>query len=158
MLIHRFRKFEHLQAIRAQNFNLLRKLMGSISSLEPLVVHRNVQAHGIYMFAMRYKPECSGGLSIDRFLEYVQAEGVPIYRAFESTLSAQPAIKDLAAKHPRYFRSLATSVANEAAKDTVYIPQGILLGTERDMEDIVAAVNKVERNFPNRTSQRRRSK
>ena len=158
LLIHRFKMFERLQATRAQNFGVLRRLMESISSLEPLVVHPNVQAHGMYMFVMRYKSERCGGLSIDRFLEYVQSEGVPVYRAFDATLSDQPAIKDLAAKHPRYFRSLATPVANEAAKDTVYIPQEIFLGTGRDMEDIVAAVNKVERNFSKRTSQHRSNK
>jgi dTDP-4-amino-4,6-dideoxygalactose transaminase len=145
LLLHRFKRFDERQAIRMRNFQLLRTLMADTASLEPLAVHRGVRAHGMYMFAMRYKPEHCGGLSLEKFLELVGAEGAPIYRAFAATLSNQPAMQHLMRKRPKYFRRLPTPIADRAAQETVYIAQSVFLGTADDMEDIAAAVRKVQR-------------
>ncbi len=145
LLIHRFRTFDGMQAVRRKNFQHLRKLMSDVACLEPLSVDSDVRAHGMYMFAMRYKQEYCGALSIESFLELIQAEGAPVYRAFSTTMSDQPAMQNLMKSHPEYFRCLPTPVADQAAIEVVYIPQHVFLGTPNDMEDIVAAVKKVER-------------
>ena len=116
-----------------------------------------VRAHGMYMFAMRYRREHCGGRSIDKFLDLVQAEGAPIYRAFAATMSDQPVMLELAKRRPNYFRRLPTPVSDQAAKDTVYIPHNIFLGTAADMDDIVAAVEKVERHCRERSLSKRAS-
>jgi dTDP-4-amino-4,6-dideoxygalactose transaminase len=145
LLIHRFSTFDRLQATRRKNFQYLRELMANIACLMPLALHAGVRAHGMYMFAMRYKLEHCGGLSIEKFLDLVQAEGAPVYRAFAVTMSNQVAMQHLMKKHPKYFRRLPTPVSDQAAQEIVYIPQNVFLGTTGDMEDIVAAVRKVER-------------
>ena len=144
LLLHRFKDFDRRQAIRRTNFNLLRSLMKGVGSLEPLAVYPGVRAHGMYMFAMRYKSDKCGGLSLDSFIELVRAEGAPIFRAFAATMSDQPAMQQLMRKRPEYFRRLPTPVADQAAEDTVYIPQHVFLSTANDMDDIVAAIRKVE--------------
>jgi dTDP-4-amino-4,6-dideoxygalactose transaminase len=155
LLLYRFKQFDRHQAIRRTNFDLLRSLMRDIGCLEPLTVAANVHAHGMYMFAMRYKPDRCGGLPLDSFIELVQAEGAPIYRAFAATLSDQPAMQQLIRKRPDYFRRLPTPVADQAADATVYIAQNVFLGTPDDMEDIVAAMRKVERHCRERASRAR---
>lgn len=145
LLIHRFKEFPRLQAIRRKNFQYLRELMADVPCLESLTISAGVHAHGMYMFASRYKHEYCGGLSIEDFLEFVQAEGAPVYRAFSTTISNQPAMQDLRKKRPEYFRCLPTPVADQAAREAVFIPQHVFLGTTGDMEEIVAAVKKVER-------------
>jgi dTDP-4-amino-4,6-dideoxygalactose transaminase len=152
VLLYRFKHFDRRQAIRLRNFDLLRGLMKNVGCLEALAVHPGVRAHGMYMFAMRYKPEHCGGLPLDSFIELIQAEGAPIYRAFAATMSDQPAIKQLMRKRPDYFRRLPTPIADRAAQETVYIAQNVFLGTPVDMEDIVAAVSKVERQCSRRGS------
>jgi hypothetical protein len=96
------------------------------------------------------QPERCGGLSLDDFLELVRAEGAPIYRAFAATMSDQPAMQHLMRKRPEYFRRLPTPVSDRAAEETVYIAQQVFLGTADDMEDIVAALRKVERHCSKR--------
>jgi dTDP-4-amino-4,6-dideoxygalactose transaminase len=155
LLLHRFKHFDRRQAIRLKNFDLLRSLIKEIDSLEPVATHAGVRAHGMYMFAMRYRPDRCGGLSLDSFIELVQAEGAPIYRAFSVTMSDQPAMQHLMRKRPDYFRRLPTPVADRAAEETVYIAQNVFLGTAADMEDIVAAVRKVERHCGTRYSRGR---
>jgi dTDP-4-amino-4,6-dideoxygalactose transaminase len=144
LLLHRFKFFERRQAARLGNFELLRTLIAEITCLEPLVVNAGVRAHGMYMFAMRYKKDHCGGLALDSFIDLVQAEGAPIYRAFAATMSDQPAMQHLMRKRPEYFRRLPTPVSDQAAQDTVYIAQNVFLGAADDMEDIVAAIRKVE--------------
>jgi dTDP-4-amino-4,6-dideoxygalactose transaminase len=155
LLLTRFRHFDRRQAIRSNNFNLLRSLMKEVGCLEPLATHPSVRAHGMYMFAMRYKPDRCGGLSLDSFIELVQAEGAPIYRAFAATMSEQPAIQQLIRKRPEYFRRLPTPVSDRAADETAYIAQQFFLGTADDMEDIVAAIRKVEGHCSPRVSRAR---
>jgi dTDP-4-amino-4,6-dideoxygalactose transaminase len=145
LLLHRFKRFDERQSIRMRNFQSLRTLMADTASLEPLAVHHGVRAHGMYMFAMRYKREHCGGVSLQKFLELVRAEGAPIYQAFAATMSDQPAMQHLMRKRPEYFSRLPTPIADRAAQETVYIAQNVFLGTADDMEDIAAAVRKVQR-------------
>jgi dTDP-4-amino-4,6-dideoxygalactose transaminase len=156
LLLERFQHFDRRQAIRKRNFELLRNLMRDIGCLEPLAVDPRVRAHGMYMFAMRYKPEHCGGTPVDTFLELVGAEGAPIYRGFATTMSDQPAIQQLMRRRPQYFRRLPTPVADRAASETLYIAQDVFLGTAADMEDIAGAIKKVETWCIKMTSQRDR--
>ena len=158
LLLHRFKHFEERQAVRKSNFELLRWLMKDTACIEPLAVHPDVRAHGMYMFAMRYKPDHCGGLSVEQFLELVRAEGAPIYRAFATTMSDQPAMQHLMRKRPEYFRRLPTPIADRAAEETVYIAQNVFLGTADDMADIAGAVRKVESHCTERASRGRARK
>ena len=144
LLLDQFKLFERRQERRRASFQLLRSLLTETGCLRPLALHPGVRAHGMYMFPMRYSPDHCGGLSLDRFLELVQAEGAPIHRAFTLTIADQPAMQRIARRHPQYFRRQATPVADQAVKETVYIPQNVFLGDAADMADIVAAVRKVE--------------
>jgi dTDP-4-amino-4,6-dideoxygalactose transaminase len=144
LLLHRLKTFDKRQELRRRNFDLLRSLMTEITCLQPLSLHPGVRAHGMYMFAMRYKSDRCGGLSLTQFLDLVQGEGAPIYRAFTTTISDQPAMHQLISKRPYYFRRLPTPVAERAAEETVYIAHNVFLGTPADMEEIVAIVRKVE--------------
>jgi dTDP-4-amino-4,6-dideoxygalactose transaminase len=147
LLIHRFPGFQQQQSIRRQNFQYLRELMQELACLKPLALYAGARAHGMYMFAMRYKQEYCGGLLIDNFLELIQAEGAPVDRSFRATMSDQPVMQNLMKKRPEYLRRLPTPVADQAAREVVYIPQNVFLGTRGDMEDILAAVRKVERHY-----------
>lgn len=148
LLVHRFKTFDRMQAIRHKNFLHLRNLMRDVTCVEPLAQHVGVRAHGMHMFVIQFKNGRVGGLPIDAFVELVQAEGAPIYRSFTSTMSDQPVMQDLIKKRPQYFRRLPTPIADRAAQETLFIPQNVFLGPPSDMEDIVAAIVKVERHCP----------
>ena len=145
LLMTRLGYFDSQQTTRRNNFQYLRDLINNaVLCLKPLALHPGVKAHGMYMFALRYVDAHCGGLPIDNFLELVQAEGVPIYRSFTLTLSEQPAIRNLNKKRSAYFRRLPTPVADHAIHSIAYIPQEVFLGSTNDMDDIIAAIRKVE--------------
>lgn len=145
LLTQRFKHFPQEQSTRAANFLRLREHLKEVNCVSSLAVAPSVTAQGMYMFPLRYTSEACGGLGIDEFLDLVRAEGAPIYRAFELTMSDQPVMKSLAQRRPEYLRRLPTPVADQAAQDMAYIPQNVFLGGAADMDDIVSAIRKVER-------------
>jgi dTDP-4-amino-4,6-dideoxygalactose transaminase len=152
LLLHRLKFFELEQERRRRNFFRLRELMQSVRCVEPQAIHPGVRKHGVHMFVMRYKREFCGGISIGDFLSACGAEGAPIYRGYETTMSEQPALQKLMAKRPEYFRLMPTPVSDQATKELIYIAQEIFLGSEADMKEIAAAVSKVEAHYSRRSS------
>jgi dTDP-4-amino-4,6-dideoxygalactose transaminase len=145
LLLDRLDRFDELQAIRARNFASLRQRLTAIASLRPLDLHSGVRKHGMYMFVMRYRPEACGGLPLDAFIERVNAEGIPLTRCYSATMSAQVVMQNLRAKRPEYIRVLPTPVADKAANEIVYLSANVLLADDSDLDDIVTAIGKVER-------------
>jgi dTDP-4-amino-4,6-dideoxygalactose transaminase len=150
LLLDRFGTLEREQEVRRRNFALLRDLLADTKCIEPQVADSRVRKHGVHMFAMRYKSDNCGGVSIEDFLRACGAEGAPIHRGYTCTMSAQPAFQKLMIKRAEYFRVMPTPVADQATKEFIYIPQEIFLGTKIDMEDIGAAVRKVEQHYRKR--------
>ncbi|HKZ78745.1 MAG TPA: DegT/DnrJ/EryC1/StrS family aminotransferase [Pyrinomonadaceae bacterium] len=147
LLSYRFGRFEAEQERRRQNFITLRELLKDTTCVKPLAIQRGVRRHGMHMFPMRYFPENCGDLSFKDFLIAAQAEGTPIYQAYNATISAQPATQKLMSKHPDFIRLLPTPVSDRAVNGVGYIPHEIFLGTEEDMADIAAALTKVQRHY-----------
>jgi hypothetical protein len=69
-----------------------------------------------------------------------------------STIAEQPAVHDLRARRPKYVRVMPTPVSDRAVTNTLYIASSIFLGEPGDMDDIVAAIEKVERALRGRTA------
>jgi dTDP-4-amino-4,6-dideoxygalactose transaminase len=147
LLLDRLKVFENQQSRRWRNFQRLRELLTGIRCVEPLALHAGVRLHGVHMFVMRYKTEQCGNRSIEDFMRIAGAEGLPIYRGYELTLSQQPALAKLIAKRPEYIRVQDTPVADAATKELIYIQQEIFLGSESDMEEIAGALRKIDAHY-----------
>ncbi|MGJ0396971.1 MAG: DegT/DnrJ/EryC1/StrS family aminotransferase [Methylocystis sp.] len=147
LLLHRLRRFDALQARRAKRFDLLEGLIGEEQALTPLRRHPGVRRHGMYMFAMRYRPERCRGAPLEIFLAALAAEGAPVHRLYPATIAGQPIMRKLMATRPDYVRVLPTPNADRAIDELVYIAHEIFLGTDADMQDIAAAIAKVTAHY-----------
>jgi dTDP-4-amino-4,6-dideoxygalactose transaminase len=147
LLLHRLGRFESQQAIRKRNFDRLRQLLAGVRAVEPLAIDPRVRAHGMYMFVVRYRSEHCGGATVEAFLEAVRAEGAPLQRCYVATIADQPAVQELRRRRPDYVRVLPTPVADAAVMNILYIAASVFLGPPHDMDDICAAIGKVERAF-----------
>lgn len=147
VLLHRLRRLEVEQQLRAKNMAILREALSDIACVEPLGIGRGVVRHGVHMFVMRYHADHCAGLRIADFLNAVNSEGVPLGRAYDMTLSRQPAMLNLAEKRPEFVRTTDTPVADAAVKEMVYVPHPLFLGNSDDMHEIAAALRKVQRHF-----------
>ena len=147
ILLQRMQKLEAEQQRRAENFQLLREHLADVSCLRPLGIGPGVQRHGVHMFVMRYDTEECGGLSIEDFINAVQAEGLPMNRGYTATMAQQPALQLIAEKHPSYLRVLPTPVADAAVKNMLFLPHEIFLGSASDMSEVAAAFRKVQTRY-----------
>ena len=101
----------------------------------------------MYMFVLRYHAARCGGTPIDEFLRLAAAEGAPFNRCYVSTMSEQQAMKRIVERNPEYIRVLPTPVADQAAREILYMSSDIFLGTEQDMADIAGIVRKLDRHL-----------
>jgi dTDP-4-amino-4,6-dideoxygalactose transaminase/predicted dehydrogenase len=147
VLLHRLRTLEAEQELRHARFMLLRDLLADVPCVEPLGIGPGVVRHAVHMFVLRYRPEHCDGLSIEDFLQTVQAEGLPIHRSYDMTLAQQPVMQRLAEKHPDYVRVLPTPVADQAVQEIIYLPHPLFLGSEADMAEIAAIFRKVQAHY-----------
>jgi dTDP-4-amino-4,6-dideoxygalactose transaminase/predicted dehydrogenase len=147
VLLHRLRTLEGEQQTRATRAHTLRNELAGNSCVEPLALGPGVQRHGVHMFVMRYQQELCGGLSIEDFVRAMQAEGIPISRGYAATMAQQPALQRIGEKYPEYLRVLPTPVSDQAVKDMLFLPHYLFLGSDEDMKEIAAALQKVQASY-----------
>ena len=123
-----------------------------MTALRPLVRDPRVTQHGYHLFITRYDPEAFEGLPRARFLEALRAEGIPCSEGYVP-LYRMPAIQNGIRRLRAAFgradageSDLPNCPVTEraCASEGIWFFQTMLLGTEADMDDIVAAVQKVQ--------------
>jgi dTDP-4-amino-4,6-dideoxygalactose transaminase len=68
----------------------LNKLLSEVDGLRPLPEDERITRQGFYFYLFRYDSKEFGGLSRDRFLEAMKAEGVPIGRTYGTPIHKYP--------------------------------------------------------------------
>ncbi len=136
-------RLEHQMERRTSNARLLDKLLSGIEGIEPLLPHPNTTVHAYHLYAFRYQLEAFGGWTKERFLEAVNAEGIPVMAGYGTPLYRQPALaelipnlEELAARCP---------VSEQACRDTIWIAQTVLLAEAEAMHAIAEGIAKVKR-------------
>jgi dTDP-4-amino-4,6-dideoxygalactose transaminase len=115
---------------------------------EPRMTRRS---YHMYIFRV---DEPALGISRDRFLEALQAEGVPAskgwYRPlygnglFQQAHQGPPhGIKAALAGKGADYRQVCCPVCEQVCRDAVWIPQQVLLASESELQVLAAAIEKV---------------
>jgi dTDP-4-amino-4,6-dideoxygalactose transaminase len=138
-------------AQRHKNARLLDRLLGEIEGITPQKLAAQCTRNGQYAYIFHVDRTSFAGISIERFIAAMNAEGIPNQASY-------PPLHDLAVfKSGEYRKKLTGRQAEEphpflkrdfpethrAAWETVWIPQPALLGDEQDMREIAAALKKI---------------
>jgi len=145
--------------LRARNAALLRQGLEGIEGLYLQAEDPRVTRRSYHLFAMRVV-ESEFGLSRDRFVEALRAEGIPISPGYPHPLYRNP-LFERKGDGPRYcpvscpfygrdmdYGLVECPNAERACREVAWLPQWVLLGSEADMEAIVAAARKVHAHAP----------
>lgn len=152
VLLAQLTRLENLAARREENGRYLATQLSAHTALRPLARDSRVTQHGYHLFISRYNAETFEGLPRDRFLAALRAEGVPCSEGYVP-LYRMPAIQAGVRRLKRavgqaggYPETMPECLVTERACSTegVWFTQSMLLGTQADMDDIVAAVRKVQ--------------
>jgi dTDP-4-amino-4,6-dideoxygalactose transaminase len=156
LLIGQLDMLPELAAKRARNAALLSSALSAIPGVRPLPGQRGITREAIYCYVFQYRPE-RRDVARDLFVAALEAEGIPcdgrfyepVYRSdlFYATPENCPQLC-LDRDRPVDYSTVRCPVSERAAYDeSVWLPQFLLLGDEKDVEEIATAVAKVSRNL-----------
>jgi len=146
---------------RHQNARVLDRELRKMPGITPQKLDERCTRNGQYAYIFHFDNKEFDGISTERFIEAINAEGIPNQASY-------PQLHDLHMfRNGEYRKCLSGSQAKEehaflkhsfpytqlAAWETVWIPQPALLGDEQDMHEIVAAISKIQRNAKDLASQ-----
>ena len=126
------------------------KALDGIAGVRPLPPQPEITRDTVYCYVFQFRPG-RDDVARDLFVAAVEAEGIPcdgrfyepVYRSdllFATPENCPQLTKDYSDVH--------CPVSERAAyRESVWLPQFVLIGEDRDVEDIAAAVEKVTRNL-----------
>ncbi len=103
--------------------------------------------HAYHLYPMLIDESQFGGRSRDEIVEAVNAEGITVSSGYTDLLSNQSGLKQLAADHVDAVRVEPCPVTEDVCRRSIWVFQEMLLASESDMDDIVAAFAKLQRAF-----------
>jgi len=147
LLLAQARRLEEQSDRRTRNALYLAERLAEIPGITPLSRDPRITRHAYHLFIFRYRPEAFGGLPRAEFLAALRAEGVPCSPGYDP-LYRSPAFKIDTRTHPfpagRDYGRLHLPVVEQGCAEAVWLTQAMLLAEREDMDDIVAAVRKIQ--------------
>lgn len=138
---------------RERSAAILTAGLAGLDGLEPVARDDSCTTHAFHLYQLRYDPTGFGGLSREQFAAAMRAEGIPIGPGYRIPLDRQPVFAerrfdpaatgyDPARPNTRYG---ALELPNTLAfcAEVLWIPQPVLLGSDRDLADVLTAAEKV---------------
>jgi len=144
---------------RNKNAQYLRSKIKDIPGIIPYKLYNNVTRAAFHMFAFRYKKEEFQDLSRSKFLEALNAEGIPNLSGYAPFLNKQPYLnnafqsKNYQKMYPKemldfdkYTDQNKCPENDVLCEEAVWLMQNLLLAEKSDMDDIAAAIEKIHKN------------
>lgn len=158
ILLAQLQRLKEATKRRAEMYDYFCKLLHSeVRGIRVLERDPRITEIATYQVVMRYNREAYGGLHRDRFLEALRAEGVDLDGPFYLPIYQSPLFNARSDEWPmlreRYGdgvleAKISCPVAEKAAyEEAIWMHYPHLMGTKKDIEDIVEAIKKVEDHF-----------
>ncbi len=154
MLSAQLTRLDEQTARRHRNAQLLDKLLADIAGITPQKLDPRCTRNGHYAYIFYYDAKQFGGQPTKRFIEAMNAEGIPNQAAYppvhELDLfkngSYRRRLCPEHAKEEHRFLESAFPVTQRAAWECYWLPQYALLGDEEDMQEVALAIKKIQQN------------
>ncbi len=149
------RRMPEQTELRAANYAHLKAGLREISGLLLPEDDGRIERQPYYLLTFWYAPEAFGGLPREAFLEAMQAEGIPFKPTYPHPLYRNPlfvAEQDELSRRGWYpaqdYPRLQLPVAERVCREGVWLNHNALLGSRRDVDDILEALRKVQKLTP----------
>jgi L-glutamine:2-deoxy-scyllo-inosose/3-amino-2,3-dideoxy-scyllo-inosose aminotransferase len=155
VLLPQLARFEKQLDTKNENLKILREKLRKVPGITILEPKSKVTRQGLYGFGVRYNPEAFGNLPQDIVVSAIKAEGVPIqvpynivYKSGLWTPGAKLVNfgKGVNAAERLGLNSDCPVAERTSYKEGLVLLHHLFLGTSADMDDIVAAFEKVQKN------------
>jgi dTDP-4-amino-4,6-dideoxygalactose transaminase len=149
-------RLEEQAQTRDRNAAYLSEMLREKPGVAPARMYPGCTRNGYHVYMMRYDAEAMSGLPRERFIEAMRAEGIPISAGYtplnrhpflENTLNSRTFRAVYSQEDIARWRERNQCPANDRlCKEGLGFAHTVLLGSRHDMEDIAAAIRKVQRN------------
>lgn len=152
LLLAQMDRLDEQTARRNDSGDYLTSRLQAIDGIEPTVRGPEVTRHAYHLYIFRYKSGAFGGVPKKRFIEALQAEGIPASPGYSIPLYQQPVFtqknfgsyQHAAAPRDIDYANLHLPETERACfEEAVWFTQNVLLGSREDMDDIVRAIAKI---------------
>jgi len=145
--------------VRQTNAERLTKAIHQIPGLKHIRVYEPSIRHGYYYYLVRYEPASFNHADPEKLCAALNAEGIPFVPGDRKPLYRHPVFKpeNLAGslcpevleqiRHSKNLQNPECPVSEEACNCTLLLRHQVLLGNEKDMDDIAEAFWKVHKNI-----------
>jgi dTDP-4-amino-4,6-dideoxygalactose transaminase len=156
-LLGQIRRVEAQSLLRDKNCLYLEKLLSGIKGVRPTRKYTGQTRRAYYEYQLIYENEFFNGLPKEKFIQAMRAEGIGFGNGIDSSLHLDPFIETYLNMKPfqklfskerldRYRKENVCPVNERIGKETgLSLGQRVFLGSEKDMEDIVAAIVKIQK-------------
>jgi dTDP-4-amino-4,6-dideoxygalactose transaminase len=142
LLIAQLERVPEQTARRQRNAAYLSAKLRAVPGIQPLAIPSFATGHAWHIYVLRFDAQAFG-LSRETFLKALVAEGIPASSGYAHPLYRNPMFLDPALPED-YSRYAELCPASErACREAVWLEHRLLLGEERDMDDIVCAVERI---------------
>lgn len=153
LLSQQLSRLDEQAALRTENATYLDQAFEEIEGITPQSTDHRCTRHGRYAYIFHYDREAFAGVPTERFIQALNAEGIP-------TQLSYPPIHELPVFLNEEYRSrlcpeqqnaehvfLKAKFPNtvRAAREAVWLPHRVLLGTSHDIDDILRAIRKIQK-------------
>jgi perosamine synthetase len=157
-LLSQIKRLEAQSTLRDENAAHLEKLLSQIKGVRPAGKYEGQTRRAYYAYQMIYDKAQFSGLPKAKFTEAMRAEGISFGGGIDSNLHLDPFIdtylnhrsfKKIYSKErlDKYRKEIQCPVNERLGKEVgLSLGHPVFLGTKKDMEDIVAAIVKVQKN------------
>jgi len=141
---------------RYENAAYLSSLFKNVKGISPAKLYPGTTYVSHHLYMSRYDKSQFAGLSLERFLDALRAEGVPASRGY-GRLDTDPYVAALA-QNPHYLKIYGEKTMKQwlerikcpqnvkLADEAFWMNQRVLLGPKQNMDKIVEAVLKIQKN------------
>lgn len=148
LLTSQMRRLEEQTRRRNENALYLARQLEEIPGIRPLKRDERVTCHAYHLFIFRFDAGAFGGLPRPEFIRALNAEGIPCSAGY-TPLYRENAFRPDRNTHPlagdRDYSAVRCPVAERACtEEAVWLSQSMLLGSRGDMDDIAAAIRKIQ--------------
>ena len=156
--LSQMKRLEEQTTLRSQNADYLKSQISTIPGIEPYKLYDEVTRAVFHLFPFRYKKEEFSDLPRADFLRALRAEGIPASNGY-MPLNKMPYIshalktKNFQLMYPpemldynTYMEQNQCPLNDQLCEEAVWISQSMMLADKSDMDDIAAAIDKIQKN------------
>lgn len=150
VLSAQLKRLPEQSCVRGENVRYFRERMRSFRGLTFAEDDPRVSKHPHYIITLRYNPAAFAGVERDFFLRAAQAEGTPAQPTYPYPLYRNPLFQSLPPcgcgkwTTPQDYKSLFLPESERICKEGIWLEHPMFLGTRQDVDDIVAAFEKIQ--------------